>query len=446
MEITEYSDMSTASSLPLSQKAIYASGNLGAVLGDTVIATFLLYFYFPPECRGPAWMPAMVGALIPTWLLLNLIARAVDGIADPLVALWSDRSTHRLGRRRVFMLVGALPLAFATASLFHPPAAPGSPWNAVYLGVCMCLYFFLFTVYVAPYLALLPEIGQSEKERLDLSTFMAIAALVGAGLAMVAGPALFLPSEGESVVDVQNMVWVLSVISGLAMLLPAMWIKEPRANQAMEATSAGLFESIRATLSDPAFRYYLLGTILFWFGFNIVRGATPFYVTVLMGESLAFQSLALGAVFAMAGLCFPLVNGLAKRFGKATVMMWGSAVLAVALFLVPLIRGKSTGLAVLALSGIGVGVLLSVPNAILAEICQRNAERTGQRREAMFFGAQGFFLKLNLGVSSGVLALLFTLLGNGSDHPGGVRFSGPLGAVVLGLSIWAFARLRKLRY
>ena len=438
--------MPSAAPLSFPQKVVYAVGNLGAVLGDTIIATFLLYFYFPPAGHGPDWIPPMVGALIPTWLLLNLIARAVDGMADPLVALWSDRSRHRLGRRRVFMLCGAVPLAFATALLFHPPAAPGSLWNVVYLGISMCLYFFLFTIYVAPYLALLPELGSNEKERLDLSTFMALAALIGAGLAMVGGPALFLPAGEESIADVQRMVWVLSLISGVAMLIPAIWVREPSADTAAEISPVGLFTSIRATLSDPAFRLYLLGTILFWFGFNIVRGATPYYVTVLMGESLAFQSLALGAVFAVAGICFPVINALAKRFGKARTMMWGSGILAVALCLVPLIRGRSSGLAILGLSGIGVGVLLSVPNAILAEICQRNAARTGQRSEAMFFGAQGFFLKLNLGISSGILALLFTTLGNGPEKSAGVTFSGPLGALVLVLSVWTFSRMRKLNY
>lgn len=315
-------------------------------------------------------------------------------------------------------------------------------WNTVYLGAWMCTYFFLFTIYVAPYLALLPEIGHNEKERLDLSTFMAIGALLGAGLAMVGGPALFFSEGGDEVSDVQTMVTVLSVISGIAMLLPAIWLKEPRAAAAAAASTAGLFESIRATLSDPAFRLYLLGTILFWFGFNIVRGATPYYVTVLMAESLSFQSIALGAVFAVAGICFPIINGLAKRFGKAKMMKWGSGVLAVALAIVPLIGGRYSGLAVLAFSGVGVGVLLSVPNAILADICEQNARRTGERREAMFFGAQGFFLKLNLGLSSGVLALLFTTFGNGIEHPEGIMISGPLGALVLGLSVWAFARLQ----
>lgn len=429
--------------LPLSKKVLYALGNGGAVLGDTLIANFLLFFYFPPEGRGPDVIPKLLFALVPSWLVINLVARAVDSVADPLVAVWSDRSTHPLGRRRVFMLAGAIPLAASTGLLFFPPGEPGSWLNTGFLLVVFCTYFFLFTIYVAPYLALLPELGATPTERLDLSTMLAVTALVGAAMAMVGGPALLLPKAGETSADVQRMVVALSAVSGVLLVLPAMFVKERGGAAGAAQSTLGLKESLKATLGEPSFRVYLVGTILFWFGFNIVRGATPYFVTVLMKEPLAFQGTAFGVVFAVAGVCFPLINLLAKRIGKPRTMMIGSAVLAAGLLAVPLISGQLSGILILGVCGAGVGVLLSVPNAMLADICEKSAEATGERREAMFFGAQGFFLKLNLGLSSGILGLLFALFGNGVERPLGVMLSGPIGAVALGLSIWAFARFPK---
>lgn len=433
--------MSAPPKLPRSQKILYALGNGGAVMGDTVLATFLLFFYFPPEGRGEDLIPKLLFAAVPTWLLVNLVARTVDSVADPLVAVWSDRSTHPLGRRRVFMLAGALPLAGASALLFFPPGEAGSWLNTGFVTLVLCAYFFFFTVYVAPYLALLPELGRDERERLDLSTYLAFTSLAGVGIAVVLGPALLLPGADETPADMQHMVLVLAGASGVLLLLPALFVQERRTHGAPQS-SLGLLDSLRETLADRAFRTYLTGTILFWFGFNIVRGAAPYYVIVLMREPLAFQSVALGTVLAMAGLCFPLVNLLAKRVGKARTMMIGSAVLAAGLLAVPLISSRLSGLLVLAVCGAGVGVLLSVPNALLADLCEKCAAATGERREAMFFGAQGFFLKLNLGLSSGLLGLSFALFGNGPERPLGVMLSGPLGAVALGLSIWAFARFR----
>lgn len=427
--------------LPLRMKLTYALGNGGAVLGDTIIANYLLFFYFPPEGRGSDLAPKMLFALLPTWLVINLVARAVDSVADPLVASWSDKSRHRFGRRRVFMLAGGVPLAISTGALFFPPFPGATTANALFLLVTFCAYFFLFTVYVAPYLALVPELGQTPEERVDLTTFQAAFGLGGAAIAMVLGPAL-LPLEGETTGDVQRMVVVLSLISLVFLMVPAVGIDERRWSAWGEGTTTqSLMESLKATLGNRSFRLYLTGTVLFYFGFNVVRGATPYFVTVLMKQPLAFQMQTFIAVFAVAGLAFPVVNLLSKRFGKKPVVIGGTAIMLTALALVPLIEGPVSGVIILAIAGAGVSVLLVVPNAMLADICEASAKRTGQRSEAMFFGAQGFFLKLNLGLSSGVLGLLFSWFGTSQERPLGVQLSGPIAAVLLALAIVAYLRM-----
>lgn len=434
-------DVVSRAPLPLRLKLGYALGNGGAVLGDTIIASYLLFFYFPPEGRGVALAPELLFALVPTWLFVNLVARAVDSVSDPLVAAWSDRSRHPLGRRRVFLLAGAVPLAISTAALFFPPFPGAATGNAIFLVVAFSAYFLLFTVYVAPYLALVPELGQTQSERVDLTTFQAVFGLAGAGIAMVLGPAL-LPSEGETSADVQRMVVVLSAVSLVLLLVPALFVDERKWSAWGEGTaSESLLESLRGTLANRRFRLYLIGTVLFYFGFNVVRGATPYFVTVLMREPLAFQMQALLAVFVVAALAFPVVNVLSKRIGKRRVAMGGALVLAVALTLVAWIDSALSGMVILGVAGIGVSVLLVVPNALLSDICEEHARRTGQRSEAMFFGAQGFFLKVNLGVSSGVLGVLFSTFGTSVGEPLGVRLAGPVAAFVLILAIGAYWRM-----
>lgn len=435
-------DVVTRAPLPLRLKLTYALGNGGAVLGDTIIASYLLFFYFPPEGRGAPLAPELLFALLPTWLFVNVVARAVDSVSDPLVAAWSDKSRHRLGRRRVFMLAGAVPLALSTAALFFPPFPGATTANALFLVVAFSAYFVLFTVYVAPYLALVPELGQTQAERVDLTTFQAAFGLVGAGVAMVLGPALLPSDVPETSSDVQRMVVVLSAVSLVMLLVPALLVDERKWSAwGEDGVSEGLLESLRATLANRRFRLYLIGTVLFYFGFNVVRGATPYFVTVLMKEPLAFQTVALIAVFAVAALAFPLVNWGAKRFGKKAVVITGAGILAVALALVSFIDGAASGVVILGVAGMGVSVLLVVPNALLSDICEEHARTTGRRSEAMFFGAQGFFLKVNLGVSSGVLGALFSWFGTSVEQPLGVRLAGPVAAAVLGLAIVAYWRM-----
>ena len=82
------------------------------------------------------------------------------------------------------------------------------------------------------------------------------------------------------------------------------------------------------------------------------------------------------------------------------------------------------------LTGFPVAVLLVVPNVILSELSDGDFEKTGERREAMFFGVQGFFMKLNLGLSTAALALLYSLFGKDISNSLGVRLTPVVGAVI----------------
>lgn len=430
----------TRPSLSLPRKLLYAAGQGGNVLGDTLIQTFLLRFYLPPDGKGPELFPETWLGLIPVWLGINVIARIVDSIADPLVASWSDKSRHRLGRRRVFMLWGVAPLAIATAVMFFPPSAEHEAiGNAGFLVVLLCSYFFFFTVYVSPYLALLPEIGKTATERLDLSTFQAIAALIGAAIASMVGPILFFSADGARA-DIQSLAIFCGVTSLILMVLPILAIDEPKLVAIDETTaSPPLMESLKSTLGDPHFRFYLVGTVLFFFGFNIIRAAAPYYVEVSMGQTLDQVPIVMGATFGVAGLSFPLVNLVARKIGKRKTMMLGTAVLIATMSTVPFVSTVASGFVLMGVSGIGVAVLLAIPNALLSDICAANAMRTGKHQEAMFFGAQGFFLKVNLGVSLGLLGMVLEL-GKSVSNPVGVQASGPLAAIALALALAAFWR------
>ena len=92
-----------------------------------------------------------------------------DSLADPIVGHLSDRSTLRLGRRRVFLIVGIVPMVFCPALLFFPPGEPGSFDIFIFLTIVLAVYYVFFTVYVAPWFALIPEIARTESDRVGFS-------------------------------------------------------------------------------------------------------------------------------------------------------------------------------------------------------------------------------------------------------------------------------------
>jgi GPH family glycoside/pentoside/hexuronide:cation symporter len=423
--------------LTLPRQLAYACGQAGNVLGESLIATYLLMLYQPPAGAGEAersLLPELVWGVIPAMMLTNVVARGIDTFLDPLVANWSDRNQSRLGRRRIFMLVGALPLSLATAGVFFPPSSTPSALNVAFLSVVLTAYYAFFSVYVAPYLALLPEIAAEKSLNVRLSTMMAAFALVGGLVAINGGGAMIaVLGDGDAETrqrSIQITVVVLSIVAFVLLMVPVLFLPERRlvAPAREGASHAGLVESLKSTFSDRAFLPYVIGTTLFAFGFNIVRSALPYFVTVLMKQDS--KSPAPIAVFGVAAAAFPVVGVLAARLGKRPVMIVGCLILAASLAGFWFVDGGISGAVLLATSGLGVSVFLAVPNTILSDVCNANAKRTGERREAMFFGAQGFLQKINLGISTGVLGWLLEF-GRSVDDPLGVRLAGPVAAVVL---------------
>jgi GPH family glycoside/pentoside/hexuronide:cation symporter len=95
---------------------------------------------------------------------------------------------------------------------------------------------------------------------------------------------------------------------------------------------------------------------------------------------------------------------------------------------------ETTGAVLLAniqmfLLGYPVAVLLVIPNAILADISEVDGHQRGINREAMFFGTQGLFMKINYGLASAIVAALFATYGKDVATPLGVKLSGPVASV-----------------
>ncbi|MDP2340598.1 MAG: MFS transporter [Deltaproteobacteria bacterium] len=442
----------TPMKLTLPRQLAYACGQAGNVLSESLIATYLLVLYLPPAKTGEAersLLPALVFGLIPAMFFANLVARGIDTFLDPLVANLSDRNTNKLGRRRIFLLIGALPLCLCTAIVFFPPDEGPTGFNVAFLSLFLTGYYAFFSFYVAPYLALLPELTPDRKLNVQVSTMMAAFALVG-GLIAINGGGAMIGTLGDATAaqlqgSIQTTVLVLTVVAFVLLMIPVLFIAERKLVVAPEAgpSHTGLIQSLRMTFSDRAFLPYVVGTTLFAFGFNIVRSALFYFLTVLMREPS--ESPASIAVFGVAALAFPVVGVLSVKLGKRKVMMAGAVILAVALSGFYFVDGVALGVVMFAVCGIGVSVFLSVPNSILSDICNANALRTGERREAMFFGAQGFLQKINLGISTGVLFFLLENQGHSIDNPLGVRLAGPVAGVVLIVAAIAYSRYPEKR-
>ena len=117
--------------LPKSKLVIFALGQFGWSLASFGVSNLLNYFYMSPEKSDASRIfPSFIyeGRVFWIFSVLGLIAfasRLFDGVTNPLVASWSDRSKSRIGRRRFYMAISALPFALGARVAFPDEAGPG---------------------------------------------------------------------------------------------------------------------------------------------------------------------------------------------------------------------------------------------------------------------------------------------------------------------------------
>ncbi len=411
--------------LPYWGKLAYGIGAGGYSLIDRIMVTWLMYFYVLTPIKGEE---ALISGF--AFGIIMFLGRVVDAIADPIIARWSDNHSGHLGRRIPFMLYSGILYTAVFIALFYPPATGESPLNSIYLTLMLGIYFALFTAYVCPHLALLPELARSNKDRVDLSTWKAVFSILGVAGAAVAG-GMLIDSIGN-----YGMIWVMGGV-GLVMLYVPMFIRE-RDYAKSEPATLGLVDALKTTFRNRPFMVYLAGNVTFWLGFNIVTLNIPPYVTVLLGGTEGDTAIYFGLVLVMALLCFPLVNIFSKRFGLKAVMLFSLILFAILLpgiyFLGQPLFGLSPqmfGYILMALMGIPVSAIFVVPDAIVAAVSDLEERLSGQRREAMYFGAQGFILKLALGLSTIITGVLLDYFGKTADQPLGIRLTGPVAAIFI---------------
>jgi GPH family glycoside/pentoside/hexuronide:cation symporter len=412
----------------------YNLSTAGHALFDSLLLTFYAGFFLPPKEEVAKGMQPFISdvnllGFLPILGLIMIFGRVVDAITDPTIASFSDRSRSKIGRRKFFMCIAALPLAASTILVFFPPIQAVSWINAVYLAVTMGIFFWAYTTYVAPYLALIPELGHTETERVKITTVQALLSIVGAALPMLGGFALigFFMQTMSPTQSYQYMVIIMSVI-GIVLLSTAIFAVDEKRYSDAVVSKVPLLESFMKTIKNKPFIIFLVANLCNWYVFNTLRSISNHIGLTLMHVNESFMTITFAILFGSAGLCFILLLFLLKTIDKKKLFIAGLISFSLLSFLISftgvvLMDPVVYAIIIYALLGFPVAVLLVIPNVFISELCDYDYKITGERREAMYFGSHGFFQKLILGIAAGVFTFLFSTFGKDVANPMGVRLS-----------------------
>ena len=164
--------------IPRATAWAWATGSLATGAAFNAMSLFALFY-----------MTSVLGVGAALAGILLFAVRLYDAVTDPVMGAISDRTKHRWGPQRPYLLLGAFALAASFALFFNLASLPVAA-TATLLLAALIIYSTSYTVFAVPYLAMSPTLAPSYDARTRLMSMRVGFLILGVMLGSVGGPLL----------------------------------------------------------------------------------------------------------------------------------------------------------------------------------------------------------------------------------------------------------------
>jgi GPH family glycoside/pentoside/hexuronide:cation symporter len=421
-----------AAKLSQREKWAYGSGDLSFSLITTIVGAFFAIFL-----TDVVGVPASVAALA------IFVGGTWDYINDPIVGYISDRTRSRWGRRRPFLLFGAIPLMLAFTLMWWKPPFAEPIALGIYFSLVFIVYEMVATFAYMPYLALTPELTSDYDERTSLMSTRAFFSILGSLIAftvplMIVGG--FHPENAGRVL-------LMGAVFGIFCILP-LWLVffgTREREEFMHQPPKGIRESILAVRNNPPFVFSLVIYLFTWVMVAIIQLIMLYYIKHVIRQEPQ-SDLIMATIFVVAMIALPMWEWISRRWNKRWAYIAGMAFLAVVLLTLATLSSSSSLtliLAICVLAGIGISAAHVIPWSMLPDAIEYGELHTGERHEGMFYSLITLAQKIAVSIALPLALLVLDRFGyipNSAVQPesavNGIRLiAGPIPAVMIGLGI-----------
>ena len=265
--------------------------------------------------------PALLG-------IATSVFRLWDAVTDPIMGWISDRTQHRLGRRRPYIMLGSVLSSLLFVMMWWCPRGMSTPFYFTWFLLVSLFFYTAFTVFGVPYLALGYEISSDYDDRTRVMAFRTWFASVS-GISIQWTFWLTQRSVFEDTVD--GMRWVgmgIGLLVLLAGLAPGLFLKEKPLSVSEQAANRKVhLRSALSVLKVRPFQIVLGALTCAMIGLFLV-GILGFYVNVyyVFGGNLRAASTIIGASGSFYHICcmlsIPIVAWISGKVGKKASLLF----------------------------------------------------------------------------------------------------------------------------
>lgn len=434
---------------PVKTRNLIAYGVGDLFGGGSFLIIGMLYMYFLTEVVGLS--PIRAG-------LVFLIGKGWDGISDPLMGWLSDRTRSRFGRRRVYFLVGIIPIAVAFILMWIPLSSTGQGALFAYYSLAYIFFSTVYTMVMVPYAALNADMSTDYKVRARMSgsrmAFSGVAAVLGGTL-----PSMIIKRFPD---NLSAGYLVMAIGFGILFALPFIAVFfgtwELPVVREEKKERKGIFRQFFAVLKNRSFRWHILMYIFAYSSMDVLMALFAYFLTYYLKMPGAYP-IAMGALLLTQIGMLPVYVTLGNRWGKARAYILGMSLWLIGMAL-SLTLGPDSSVIALALVcmtiGTGTSAAVLIPWAILPSVIDVDELMSGEKRSGVYAGAMTLARKLIQGLIAmpliGVVLQGIGFVSKADQSPEtlqGLRiffFIGPMIMIVLGILVASRFRITPLTH
>lgn len=235
-----------------------------------------------------------------------------DAVSDPLMGYMSDHTRSRWGRRRPYLLFGAVPLLLAMWFFFTNPHIQNPTFLTFWAIISLVLLNTAYTVVNIPYSSLTPELTSDYHERTKLNGYRFGCAAIGTMLGAVAVQPIVSAfptrSAGFSAVGI-----ILGLLMAITALITFFSTKERAVTE--DTPHEKFIESYLGVFKNKPYVILAIVYALNIIGLNFLQGILVYYTKYIYMRE-AVTPIAMFILLAFAIICIPVSVIVSKKIGK----------------------------------------------------------------------------------------------------------------------------------
>ena len=371
------------------------------------------------------------------WGVIQFVPRIFDAITDPIMGFVSDNTKSKWGRRRQYVLIGALIMGLSYIAMWQLHKDDGVVYNFIYFLSWSLVFYLGLTIFSVPYVAMGYEISEDFHERTEI---MAVAQFIGQWAWVIApwfwvilyDPSWFPEGADQGVRDLS--IWV-AIPCTIFALIPAIFLKskstldredfQPISAPQVLKSIRGIFTSAFEAFKIPQFRKIAGATFLIFNSFNVIASYTFLIIVHYMFNSDPASAGNWPALHGSVGalvttfLVIPIITRMSKKMGKkkAFIVSQLISIIGYILFWFLFVPGKPyLFLFALPFHSFGIGSLFTIMMSMTADVCDLDELQTGKRREGVLGAVYWWMVKLGFGIAALLGGFILSVVGFDAEN------------------------------